>query len=172
AEQDRSWICPAAAAHGARRRLHAAGRVVMFARIRWRLGAWTVAVLATILLVLGGVVYLTLSRSLMAEVDRVLAVRADELGRRSRGPGEDGRAERPGYRGGVFFLVLDPAGHVLANPQGVELAGLDLPAWAAGAPGYRTEVVDGEPVRLYVRPRQDPARGPALLVIGQNLTTL
>src|SRR5262249_61840948 len=100
----------------------------MFARIRWRLVAWTVAVLAIILVFLGGAVYLTLSRSLMAEVDRVLAVRADELARRARQPGDDARVERPGYRGGVFVLLLDPGGRVLVNPQGVELAGQDLAA--------------------------------------------
>lgn len=55
-------------------------------------------------------------------------------------------------KSGTFFLVVDAAGSVISNPQGVPLA--DLPEQAAvagalsGADDWRTVTVAGEPIRL------------------------
>jgi two-component system sensor histidine kinase CiaH len=56
----------------------------------------------------------------------------------------------------TFFLVLDTAGNVLANPQSVKLTGLpDLAAVAvaaAGAEDWRTVTADGIRIRLLTEP--------------------
>ena len=51
----------------------------LFARIRWRLVGWTMLIVGIILLLLGGVVYFSLQRSLLEQVDRNLAQRAEAL---------------------------------------------------------------------------------------------
>src|SRR5438105_4570991 len=100
----------------------------MFARIRWRLVAWTMLVLALILLALGSAVYLALSRTLLGEVDRNLASRADQAAENfTVAVSGEREAEREGYRGAVFYLVVGSGGQVLANPQQVNTAGLQLP---------------------------------------------
>ena len=100
----------------------------MFTRIRWRLTAWTMLVLVLILLVLGTAVYAAAERSLLEQVDRTLAERSDIEGRAFGAIMRGGPPQREGYRGGVFYLALQPDGSVLANPQRVDLQGVELPA--------------------------------------------
>jgi two-component system, OmpR family, sensor histidine kinase CiaH len=99
----------------------------MFAPIRWRLVALTMLVVGLILLVLGSAVYIAMSRSLLEQVDRNLASRAEDAANNPRaflsGQGDFDRAR---YRGGIFYIVLDGDGRVLANPQQVETSELDM----------------------------------------------
>src|SRR5438874_9181476 len=99
----------------------------LFARIRWRLVGWNILILGLILILLGGSVYVALSRSLLDEVDRNLFSRSEQaipfLFGRGRGP-EDGGPPGPrrgpqGYSGGVFYLALLPDGSVLADRKSV-----------------------------------------------------
>jgi signal transduction histidine kinase len=142
----------------------------MFAGIRWRLVSWTMLVLVAILLVLGTAVYVALERSLLAQVDRNLASRAEQAGPAFAGMGRGGRGGREGFRGGVFYLALEPDGRVVANPQQVSVEGIELPSPSGRGPGaYSTVMLNDEPTRVLVRPIGPPAPPGARLVVGQSL---
>src|SRR5689334_10107001 len=159
----------------------------MFRRIHWQLVAWTMLVVGAILLGVGLTVYFALSRGLVSQVDRNLALRADQVAENPRaiviGGGD---LERERYRGGVFYLVLGPDGQVLANPQHVDTSGVDLVRLVGGERRAQTDEVGGETARLYARPlsptgpgggRGGPGGRPpfaalvpgATLVVGQSL---
>jgi signal transduction histidine kinase len=139
----------------------------MFRRIRWMLIGLNVAVLS-IMLVLGGTVaYATATQRMVAEIDRNLADRADEMAANLRGlEAETPIFDAEGYRGGFFYLVLGGGGRVLANPQQVPVP--PAPPLVIPEPGspYRTMELNGEQVRVYTRPT--PGR-PGLLIVGQSL---
>jgi two-component system sensor histidine kinase CiaH len=151
----------------------------LFARIRWRLVGWNMLILGLILVLLGGSVYVALSRSLLDEVDRNLLSRSDQAmpflfpDRRSdnAGPGGPGgppgggpRRAPQGYSGGVFFLALLPDGSVLANPQQVNTT--ELPWPETGAPAFATvQLGDGDMARVVLRRMPDGG----MLVTGQSL---
>jgi signal transduction histidine kinase len=163
----------------------------LFARIRWRLVGWNMLILALILALLGGTVYVALSRSLLEEVDRNLVSRSEQaipalfpprrlvdpdaggaqVQGRANGPGPNGspaivrqRGPTEGYSRGVFFLALSPDGTVLANPQGVEVG--DLPWPDSNAPTFATiQLADGDMARVVLRRAPDGG----LLVTGQSL---
>jgi hypothetical protein len=65
------------------------GSQALFTPIRRRLVAWTMLILGSILVLLGASVYVTMSRSLMDQVDRNLV---------GHGPGRP--PDHEGYRGG------------------------------------------------------------------------
>src|SRR5688572_23412939 len=128
----------------------------MFAPIRFRLVAWTVVVVGLLLVTVGAAVYAAMSRSLMDQVDRYLAARAEQGARDPRSfLGPPPGASDGGYRAGAFYLIVGADGRVLANPQRVDTRGLEL-AQAAGSPreGVTAELGE-EPVRLFALPIQD-----------------
>jgi signal transduction histidine kinase len=155
------------------------------ARIRWRLVAWTMLVLGLILLALGTAVYVALGQALLVAVDRNLVSRAeeaaadaDELDRGEPRPGRRAGARRSGYedagyRGGAFYLVLGVDGRVLANPQGVDVDGVTLPAPATGTRDrgrvFATVALDDELARVYALPLLGREAPGATLVVGQSL---
>src|ERR1700694_2807216 len=122
----------------------------LFARIRWRLVGWTMLILVLILGLLGTTVYVALSRSLLAEVDRSLMSSSQQAMPALLGaPGEQGRPNnrpplggREGYRGGVFYLHLDPNGQVLANPQQVSTVGVTWPQTNGSSSTFGTVVLN------------------------------
>ena len=77
----------------------------MFARIRWRLVAWTMLILGIILVLLGTTVYVALSRSLLDEVDRTLMSSSQQAM-----PGLLGAPGDPGRQGG-----REPLGELAAH---------------------------------------------------------
>ncbi|HEY3111514.1 MAG TPA: ATP-binding protein [Chloroflexota bacterium] len=164
----------------------------MFARIRWQLVAWTMLVVGTILLAVGLTVYLALSRGLVGQVDRTLALRADQAVENPRAIlGGGGELERERYRGGVFYLIVGPDGQLLANPQHVDASGIDLARLVGAGRSAQTAEIGGEAARVYARPLppagpgSPPGRGPgppgragpplsarvpgATLIVGQSL---
>lgn len=145
----------------------------MFARVRWHLVGWNFLVLALILSVIGGAIYVTLSHNLTAAVDRALVYRSGELRSVMEGRGNDGaRVESEGYHGGDFALVLGRTGEILFNPQQVNVAALQLPAQPDPAPRFATTTLAGSgPVRLYLRPLVMRGGTAGMLVIGESLTT-
>ncbi|MCA1644575.1 MAG: cell wall metabolism sensor histidine kinase WalK [Chloroflexi bacterium] len=144
----------------------------LFARIRWRLVGWNILILGLILVLLGGSVYVALSRSLLDEVDRNLFSRSEQaipiLFPRPRpddaGPGGLPRRGPQGYSGGVFFLALLPDGSVLANPQQVSTT--ELPWPETREPAFATiQLGDGDMARVVLRRMPDGG----MLVAGQSL---
>src|SRR5579859_7438772 len=143
----------------------------LFARIRWRLVGWNILILGLILVLLGGSVYVALSRSLLDEVDRNLLSRSEQAipilfppPRRPDETGPGGRRQPPGYSAGVFFLALLPDGSVLANPQQVTVT--DLPWPETREPAFATiQLSDGDMARVVLRRIPDGG----LLVTGQSL---
>lgn len=144
----------------------------MFAQIRWRLVAWTMLVLALILAALGTAVYLAAQRSLLDQVDRSLVSRSEqaipvfEAMARGAPPGPPGRE---GYRGGVFYLLLDADGNVIANPQRVNVEGVEFPIPGNRFGVHATLTLDGEPTRVFVRYVGPRGMLGARLVVGQSL---
>ena len=144
----------------------------MFARIRWHLVGWTMLVVGLILVVLGGLVYVAMSRSLLDQVDRDLASRADQAAANlaaAAGGGTDEERER--YGGGVFYLVVAPDGTVLANPQRVDVRALPTSS-LPDLREYATVTADGETLRLFAHPLlvvAGPSRGRGALLQGARL---
>ena len=141
----------------------------MFAKTRWRLVAWTMLVLGVLLLVLGTAVYFAVSRTLLNQVDRNLASRSEQAAPVFEAMARGGPPEREGYRGGVFYLLRDPDGSLVANPQRVSVGGVSLPVPSGPGGAFATVTLDGEPTRVFVRfvgPRAPPG---ATLVVGQSL---
>ena len=142
----------------------------MFTRIRWRLVAWSVLVLGLIVAMLGTAVYAAAERSLLDEVDRNLASRAATAAASLHELGEEPSQLRPqeGYRGGLFYLVVDADGQVLANSQQIDVTGLRIAA-SADAATYQQATIGGDTVRLYVEPLAGPRASGLFLVVGQSL---
>jgi len=142
-----------------------------FVHIRWRLVGWCVLVLGAILLTLGGLLDASLSRSLMDSVDGNLASSSQTAENELAESVQTGRPEREGYRGGLFYVVLDSSGTVVDNPQSVDLSPLGRPADLLGSPAPRFTTVDfaGDPVRIFIRPLEKPDLQALTLVVGQSL---
>lgn len=142
----------------------------MFSRVRWRLLAWNTLVLVLLLTVIGGAVYIGLSRSLRAEVDRNLASRSAETTRQLHEMREHGVPfEGVGYRGGLFFVLIGPNGQVIANPQNVDPTTLPAPLAVGAMPRYTTLTLASDPTRLYVQPIMDPRFPAGTLIVGESL---
>ncbi|HET9015548.1 MAG TPA: HAMP domain-containing sensor histidine kinase [Thermomicrobiaceae bacterium] len=143
----------------------------MFRRTRWHLVGWNVLILAVILTLVGGAVYLIVRDQLTANVDQQLLTRSQAPLGGPRGPGpEPGTSPSAGpvgYSGGFFSLVLAPDGQVRDNPQQVSLT---LDPTTLHPPEYLTVTVNNEPARIYVTtPPLDQRGGSFLLVVGESL---
>lgn len=141
----------------------------IFTRIRWRLVGWTMLVLVLLLLVLGTAVYAAVARSLLDQVDRNLASRAEQAGAAFEAAERGSPGGREGYRGGVFYLLLDGQGRVLANPQRVNVDGLQLPTAGGRGGVYAVGQVDGDATRVLVQNVGRGAPPGTVLVVGQSL---
>ena len=142
----------------------------VFTRARLGMLGWNLLVLGVILVLFSAVVFIGIASSLLSEVDRNLAQRGEEMATYLRTFGGEGLALGPdGYRGGLFYLLATPDGHILANPQGVTVSDLQMPTPLGPNARFATAVLDGSPVRLYVRPLSDTRFRPAVLVVGQSL---
>ena len=142
----------------------------IFTRIRWRLVGWTMLVLVLLLLVLGSLVYVAVARSLLDQVDRNLASRASQAGAAFEAAEHGGPGDREGYRGGVFYLLLDAQGRVLANPQRVNVDGLQIPAPSGRGGTFAVVTLDGDATRILVQPVGGRTQAGTVLVVGQNLS--
>jgi signal transduction histidine kinase len=144
----------------------------MFDSIRWRLVGWSMLVLGVILVVVGGVVYVSLAHDLVDAADRYLVIPGESIASRLRERSPDQvQLRQDGYFGGLFLLLVDAEGHILQNPQRVGLDVLPFAVPPAGKPFHETmDDADEEPVRLYVRPLGLAPPAPAALVVGTSLT--
>ena len=139
----------------------------MVAHIRWRLVGWSVLVLSVILFVLGAILYASLTRSLMDAIDSSLETSSRTAQVELTETSENDLA-RAGYQGGLFFLLIDANGTVLANPQEVDV--VDLPVELAGASArFATVDLPTDSIRMYARSLPEPGSESATLVVGQSL---
>lgn len=142
----------------------------MFSQIRWKLVGWNVLVLALVLTIVGAAIYLTLASRLLGEVDQSLLERSSEVAsdRRDLAGGRT-FVDREGYRGGMFYLLVSSNGRIVANPQGV---GLDTLPWTFNRPqppSYRSILLNGEHLRLFLRLVAIPGFAQYYLVVGQSI---
>jgi two-component system sensor histidine kinase CiaH len=153
---------------------------------RWRLVAWSGGLTLAALVVLGGLIYLSVARSLESEARAELERRAVEVGpvvlRRGQlevgGPisvPSDGPTVGVSFLGpasGSLALVVQPDGEVAGLSGLLEQLGLpDEEAIAAartGATDVRTGTVVGRPVRILSRPVETPA-GTFVVQVLQDL---
>ncbi|MGH2461603.1 MAG: sensor histidine kinase [Chloroflexota bacterium] len=146
----------------------------MFNRTRGYLAAWNLLVLACILVAVGGVAYVVLSRSLISRIDQTLGQQSEEVAgelQRQDFRGSDLHLEREGYRGGAFILVVAADGRPLANPQGVALPLAALPAAFNGSLQNATVTVNGGRARVAVREIHDRTGIAAALIVGESLAS-
>src|SRR5688500_15598753 len=123
----------------------------LFARIRWRLVGWTMLIVGVILLLLGGVVYFALERSLMDQVDRNLAVRGEQWMPARLQPDRRIRGAEC-FRGGVFYAAFGPEGQICGSPQQVATdVGAALPRPEGRMLAFDTIEINGEPARVAIR---------------------
>jgi two-component system, OmpR family, sensor histidine kinase CiaH len=142
----------------------------VFEQIRWRIVGWSMLVLGIIVILVGGAVYLTLSRSLTTQIDQELAGRADELSKSAHELGEGTvRFDSEGYRGGFFTLAVSTDGRLLANPQQVNVPGQLSQITRNPLPRYETITLDGAATRVYVRSLSILGLPPSVLIVGQSL---
>ncbi len=143
----------------------------MFSRVRWRLLGWNTLVIMLLVVLIGAAVYVSLARSLSAEIDRTLATAGAMTAQHLH---EHGDAAfdfgRQGYSGGNFALVLGAGGQVLANPQGVDLTAWSHVLASDPTPRYQTiSLSDDHPIRLYILPVPGAHSPPEVLIVGQSV---
>jgi signal transduction histidine kinase len=138
----------------------------MFTPIRRRLVGWILLVVSVILLVLGSCVYMTVSRSLMDQVNADLVAKNQQSLEAASAPpgGPPHQGARNGYSGGAFFLALGADGQVLFNPQQVQVDGVAWPT-ASASGTLATVTVNGEPARVLVTSHTDGST----LISGESL---
>lgn len=142
----------------------------MFIGIRRRLLGWNLLVLGLILVAAGIAVYVMLSQSLMAEVDRNLVSRSQAVAANLHDLDERTLAlGREGYSGGVFLLIASDNGQIIANPQSLSLAQLPANLFNDPRTPYHTIGVGNDTDRVYVSPVRARGGSTAYLVVGQSL---
>lgn len=138
----------------------------LFTPIRRRLVGWTVLVVSVILLLLGTTVYLTLSRSLLDQIDQNLIGRNQQVfdGVSPAPGGAPHQDAHDGYSGGTFFLTVGPNGQAEFNPQQVQLTGVAWPA-LQGKGTLATVTINAEPTRVF----ETRAPDGGMFISGQSL---
>ncbi|MFI5292190.1 MAG: hypothetical protein ACHQ02_04950, partial [Candidatus Limnocylindrales bacterium] len=153
-----------------------AGRLLR--RTRLQLMLWSGGLTLVVLLILGGAVYLTVSRALASSGTAVLEDRAAEVVRfvgPRPGPGRTPFGISFGGRGsGTLALVIEPDGSVLGLEGGEQLAGIpDGDAIAAAridTVDVRTSQVAEIPVRIVSRAVQRIDGQYVVQVVGERLS--
>ncbi len=140
--------------------------------IRWRLVGWTMLVLIVILGLIGSLVYVAVERILLNQTDFTLIASQDQAIATAAGIAAGAQpGGPPGYRGGVFFVVVGPAGQVQTNPQQVNTNQLPAPLDPSTAPRppefERAGPPPGGPARL-VLPLAPPGPGSRFQTIRLN----
>jgi signal transduction histidine kinase len=139
----------------------------LVARTQRRLAAYTMVLVAALLLGVGAVIAIVATRLMDANVDRALEAAATS----ALGPGDDGvEAEHLPAGADTFVLLVDESGKVWANPSAVALGDLpDADALAAAArtgTDLRSGTYGGVDIRLLTKP--GPASGDDGQGVGQT----
>ncbi len=140
----------------------------VFTRVRWRMLTWTMLVVILILVLVGVTAYGSVQRSLTRQLDSSLIESARSVaGRMNRFGG--GRIDPGSFRPGAFYLLTTPDGHILDNPQRLNVDTFPLAGTAEGRPGLATIRLGDEPVRVFVLPVTGERGNRTVLVAGQSM---
>src|SRR5581483_1052229 len=159
ARQDRPWLDQAPHSHRAWARLRVRP-MSQFGRIRWRLAAWNLAILALVLAITIGAALVTETRARSGAVDRELRLAvAREIATFDHEGDDEGQGEsRSRLESGtdLFSFWLDSRGQIIRNAQQITLTGLpDRDGVRAALGGQETLAdrnVGGVAVRLLTVP--------------------
>ncbi len=142
----------------------------MFTGIRRHLLGWNLLILGLILVAVGIAVYVTLSHSLINEVDRNLASRSVATSLTLHDMDEHDLAlSSDGYSGGVFYLIASTDGQVIVNPQSVDVSKLPSNVFDNPKGSFKTIEIGDDKVRIQVSQIQVRGGLPTDLVVGQSL---
>ena len=155
-------------------------------RTRWRLVAWSGGLMLAALVVLGGLIYFSVARSLESEARAALERRAVEFGpvvvRQGQLESNPPTSVLPGgpvmgvsFLGpapGSLALVVEPDGQVAGQPGLIEQLGLPNEEGVAAARAGETDVRDGTLVGRAVRILSQPVETPAGTFVVQVLQDL
>ena len=141
----------------------------MFGDVRWRMVGWSILVLGVVLLAIGVVLYVSLSRTLMVTVDAQLDSASQSARMELLESGGDVDLQRDGYRAGVLYVVLAADGGVVANPQQVDVQALPTQLLTSQSPVFVTSSISGDAVRLYAQPVVEANGDNLTLIVGQSL---
>jgi len=146
---------------------------MIFSRLRWRLLLTNVAVMAAILIALGGGALLVLDRLLVAQETSTVqsdlqraVIERNELSR------DEFRSRHTSYTSGTFYVVWDSGGGVTFNPSGAPTA--PLAEAAANARYGRLSTVEvnllaNQPALISSQPLIDDGRVAGVLQAGRSL---
>ena len=130
---------------------------------------WSILVLGLVLLAIGGVLYLSLSRTLMLTLDAQLEAAGQSARMELLESGGIGDLQRDGYQAGVLYVVLASDGSVVANPQQVDVQALPAGLVTTQLPAFETTSIGGDAIRLYGQQVVKPSGDWVTLVVGQSL---
>ncbi len=150
-------------------------------RTRLRLMLWSGGLTLVVLVILGGAVYLTVSRALAAGGEAVLRDRAGDVARFVSGPGPGQRPGRSpigvsfGGRGsGTLAIVVQPDGTVLGVDTESELEGIPdesgIAAAREGLVDVRTAQLGEIPVRILSRAVRRGDGTYVVQIVGERLS--
>ena len=132
----------------------------MFNKARWRLTLWFAAVVAVILVVIGGAVYFTARTSLFRQVNSDLEAHAQReviqpLANRQLDPGRQSLVDIA-TAGGYFYAITGADGQVLQRTPNTDVTGLAAPAdLSPSAKFIDTRSSDGDHLRIYLQPEPE-----------------
>ncbi|TMC00670.1 MAG: hypothetical protein E6J42_00020 [Chloroflexi bacterium] len=145
----------------------------MFNKARWRLTLWFAAVVAVILVVIGGAVYFTARTSLFRQVNSDLEAHAQReviqpLANRQLDPGRQSLVDIA-TAGGYFYAITGADGQVLQRTPNTDVTGLAAPAdLSPSAKFIDTRSSDGDHLRIYLQPVQGPRGNTFFVQVGRS----
>ena len=148
-----------------------------FGRIRWRLAAWNLAILALVLAITIGAALVTETRARAGAVDRELRLGAEREVAAFDHEGDDDNEgdsrRRLGSGSDLFAFWLDSRGQVVRNSRQINLAGLPDAEAVRAALGGRETLADrdvgGVSVRLLTVPVYHDRRIDGVVQVGKPL---
>ena len=146
--------------------------------VRLNLALWSAALTLVVLLVLGGILYVAVDRSLATSGTAALAAQADSPTGERPGPDDDlppGGFSFGGGASGMFTMIIGPEGAPLAPPRSVIPAGLPVLASVdavrgSGQRDIRELTAGNTPIRVLTDPVTFRGRQVYLQVVGDRTT--
>jgi signal transduction histidine kinase len=141
----------------------------MFGGARWRMVGWSILVLTVLLLAIGGVLFVSLSHTLMSTVDSQLRSASESARLELAESGGFSELQREGYQAGLLYLVLAVDGSVQYNPQQLDVQALPTGLLSGRPSAFDTLNSAGGAVRLFAQQLVQPDGQSVTLVVGQTL---